>query len=136
MIFPVHPRTRKNIASLDGFNLTEHVRLLEPLGYLDFLSLTRSAKLVLTDSGGIQEETTFLAVPCLTARENTERPITLTHGTNQLVKSTCTAIVEAVEKIIHSSGNQPDMVNRSPQPPELWDGKASERIARILESTG
>jgi len=85
IVFPVHPRTRKALNAVETQLTNGHVRLLEPLPYLEFLSLQRHASIVITDSGGIQEETTFLGVPCLTLRENTERPITITHGTNQLV---------------------------------------------------
>ena len=92
VIFPVHPRTRKKIENLGSNTLTDRLDLIEPLGYLDFLSLTANASVVLTDSGGIQEETTYLGIPCLTARPNTERPVTLTKGTNRLIASTSDAI--------------------------------------------
>jgi UDP-N-acetylglucosamine 2-epimerase (non-hydrolysing) len=123
VIFPVHPRTRLRLQELglDG----GRVRLIEPLGYLDFLALMESAALVLTDSGGIQEETTFLGIPCLTVRTTTERPITITQGTNRLVASNRQAILQAVDEI--------DRREDSPrQPIDLWDGHAAERIARVL----
>jgi UDP-N-acetylglucosamine 2-epimerase (non-hydrolysing) len=99
--------------------------LTEPLGYLDFLGLTARAKLVLTDSGGIQEETTVLGVPCLTMRFNTERPVTITEGTNRLVGNRREKILEAAAEVLEG---------RFPQGriPELWDGKAAEHIADIL----
>ncbi len=96
VIFPVHPRTRKNLASVEGTQNNPRIHLLEPLGYLDFLALTRSAAVVITDSGGIQEETTYLGIPCLTVRPNTERPVTLTQGTNRLVPSTKDGILEGI----------------------------------------
>lgn len=123
VVFPVHPRTRLRLQELglDG----GRVRLIEPLGYLDFLALMESAALVLTDSGGIQEETTFLGIPCLTVRTTTERPITITQGTNRLVASERRAILRAVEEI--------DRREDGPrQPIALWDGRAAERIARVL----
>jgi UDP-N-acetylglucosamine 2-epimerase (non-hydrolysing) len=123
VVFPVHPRTRQRLEQL-GLD-AGRVRLVEPLGYLDFLSLMETAALVLTDSGGIQEETTFLGIPCLTARSTTERPVTLTHGTNRLVASRHRDILEAV--------NWVDPLKGTPvQPIELWDGHAAERIADTL----
>jgi UDP-N-acetylglucosamine 2-epimerase (non-hydrolysing) len=128
LVFPAHPRTVKMI---DRFGLTgvEGVSIVEPLGYLDFLHLMAGARLVLTDSGGIQEETTVLAVPCLTLRDNTERPITIEMGTNKLVGSDPGRIRgEALASV------------RGPRPaaarPPLWDGKAGERIADIVVSWG
>lgn len=128
LIFPVHPRTRKRI---EEFGLTDKVQamknlyLTEPLGYLDFLKLMAEAKLVLTDSGGIQEETTILRVPCLTLRENTERPVTLEQGTNTLVGTDPERIIQAAFAILHGQ-------NIFHQIPELWDGKAAARIVTIL----
>ena len=128
VIFPIHPRTRKNLASL---GLAERVanmtalRLLDPIGYLDFLKLTSSARLVLTDSGGIQEETTILKVPCLTLRENTERPITAKVGSNIVVGTQTEAIVSAYRSIMDGSARQPEI-------PYLWDGHAARRIAEII----
>jgi len=129
VIFPIHPRTR---ARLEGdARLRERVaghralRLVEPLGYLDFLALTAGARLVMTDSGGIQEETTALGVPCLTLRENTERPVTVAVGTNTLVGTDPAQIVPAAVAVLEGRGKKGRV-------PDLWDGRAAERIARIL----
>ena len=124
MVFPVHPRTR---ARLEAAGLSERleaaasVTLLEPLGYLEFLSLTSRARLVLTDSGGLQEETTALGIPCLTLRENTERPITVSEGTNLVVGVDPDRIRAETLDILATGGKQG-------RTPDLWDGKASERI--------
>ena len=106
------------------------LRFLDPLPYLEFIALQRRAAVVITDSGGIQEETTFLGVPCLTVRENTERPITVTMGTNQLVGRDLKKLRSALEKILNcnSVGLKPPDPTRIP----LWDGHASERIAQII----
>ena len=126
VLFPVHPRTRQRIQA-QGLRLRDDsgLRLLEPLGYLDMLSLVAGASLVVTDSGGLQEETSFLGVPCLTVRPSTERPITCTHGTNRLVLPKRDAILAAAERAL---------ARRSPARPviERWDGRAAERIARVL----
>jgi UDP-N-acetylglucosamine 2-epimerase (non-hydrolysing) len=98
--------------------------VVEPLGYLDFLSLVSGARLVLTDSGGIQEESTILGVPCLTVRPNTERPITISHGTNRLVEPE--AVVTAAGDVLSGAWEAP------PEPPPLWDGHAGPRIARVI----
>ena len=127
VLFPIHPRTREQMARL-GFQGAPGVTLCEPLGYLDFLGLMDKAKLVLTDSGGIQEETTALGVPCLTLRANTERPITITEGTNRLLGDDPAAIVPAAASIL--AGDVPP--ERSPS---LWDGKAGERIAAVLAAS-
>ena len=130
VVFPAHPRTLRRIME---FGLSEQVtemanlHLIEPLGYLDFLSLMSQSKLVLTDSGGIQEETTVLGIPCLTLRENTERPVTVTEGTNIIVSDAPNRIVSEAMKALAGHGK----VGRVPK---LWDGKASERIATILEA--
>ncbi|MEW5871939.1 MAG: UDP-N-acetylglucosamine 2-epimerase (non-hydrolyzing) [Chloroflexota bacterium] len=122
IIFPVHPRTRER---MQHFGLSAPgVRFLEPLGYLDFLALTQAAGLVLTDSGGIQEETTYLGVPCLTARPSTERPVTLASG-NRLVASQRQAILDAVAQARAAPRS-------SARIPALWDGHTAERIAAIL----
>ncbi len=126
VLFPVHPRTRARIGRI-GFEPAPALTLTDPLGYLDFLGLMDTASLVLTDSGGIQEETTSLGVPCLTLRPNTERPITLTQGTNRLLGADPRAILPAAERIL--AGDVPDG-----EPPALWDGRAGERIAAILWS--
>jgi UDP-N-acetylglucosamine 2-epimerase (non-hydrolysing) len=128
VIFPAHPRTQKQ---LEEFGLRDRVedasgvRLLEPLGYLDFLRLMDDAAIVLTDSGGIQEETTFLQVPCLTIRENTERPITITEGTNELVPLDVDVIASRVEERLSEESTTNSR-------PKKWDGRAAGRIAKIL----
>ena len=128
LIFPMHPRTKKNIGK---FKLEEKIKAIdnliitEPLGYLDFLKLEMEADVVLTDSGGIQEETTFFGVPCLTLRENTERPITISQGTNRLVRLDTESIIEAAKEAME------EKVKRG-KVPELWDGKASCRIAEVI----
>ncbi|MFL6334325.1 MAG: non-hydrolyzing UDP-N-acetylglucosamine 2-epimerase [Pyrinomonadaceae bacterium] len=133
VIFPIHPRTRKN---LEEFGLLEatakggRVRLTEPLGYLDFLRLYSGARLVLTDSGGIQEETTALGIPCLTLRENTERPVTVELGTNRVVGNDPERIVAAAEAALAEGGQ-----SRRPVPP-LWDGQTAGRILDALIESG
>ena len=128
VVFPVHPRTRRKLEEL---GLAPHVaasqrlHLCEPLGYLEFLCLTSQARLVLTDSGGLQEETTALKIPCLTLRDNTERPITVTQGTNALVGTEPSRIVAAARAALSGTAQGTRL-------PELWDGKASERIAEVL----
>ncbi|MBN1564065.1 MAG: UDP-N-acetylglucosamine 2-epimerase (non-hydrolyzing) [Anaerolineae bacterium] len=122
LIFPIHPRTKANSDGL--WESLEGVTLVEPLGYLDFLGLMAKAKFVLTDSGGIQEETTALGVPCITVRHNTERPITLTEGTNQLVAPQADAIVRAAQQL--PSGAEHNI-------PPLWDGHAAQRIVDVLQ---
>jgi UDP-N-acetylglucosamine 2-epimerase (non-hydrolysing) len=128
LIFPVHPRTSAKIREfgLEDAIKSSRLRLIEPLGYLDFLRLYSGAKLVLTDSGGLQEETTFLGIPCLTLRENTERPITIEMGSNILVGTDPARIKEEVEKALAS----PD---RKYPRPEFWDGKAARRICDELQ---
>ncbi len=129
LIFPIHPRSQKMI---DRFGLRskvkkmENLKLLEPLGYLDFMKLLHHAKLVLTDSGGIQEETTYLGIPCITMRENTERPITIEIGTNVLVGTDTQRIIEEAQKVLDGKA-------KNGQIPELWDGHAAERIVNILK---
>jgi UDP-N-acetylglucosamine 2-epimerase (non-hydrolysing) len=130
IVFPVHPRTRKTIAELGLSGRVEAIgrlRLIEPLGYLDFLNLTSNAQLVLTDSGGIQEETTALGIPCLTLRENTERPITVEMGTNTVVGTDTTQIVTAATAVLNG------LAKRRQQVPPFWDGHSSERILDTLE---
>jgi UDP-N-acetylglucosamine 2-epimerase (non-hydrolysing) len=129
VIFPVHPRTRQRLNDL-GVAQSENARLhlLEPLPYLEFIALQRRAALVITDSGGIQEETTFLGVPCLTLRENTERPITISRGTNQLVGRDLQRLRSCVEAILHRNLSLQDGRKLVP----LWDGHAAERIARVI----
>jgi len=128
VLFPIHPRTRRRIEEFGlPFPRGSDLRLMDPLGYIDFMALTAHARLVLTDSGGIQEETTYLGIPCLTIRPNTERPVTLTEGTNRLVESRDDAIVRAAEAVLAGSGAQPGR-------PELWDGAAAGRIVAALEA--
>jgi len=127
-VFPVHPRTVHNLARLglkDRLDGLPSLRLIDPLGYLDFLKLLGHAAVVLTDSGGIQEETTILGVWCLTVRENTERPVTLTSGTNTLVGTDPARILSEYRRCRTRRVEQPPV-------PEKWDGRAAERIARIL----
>jgi UDP-N-acetylglucosamine 2-epimerase (non-hydrolysing) len=128
VVFPVHPRTRERMEQLGLSGNHQSLRVIEPLSYIDFLALQRAAFFVITDSGGVQEETTYLGVPCLTVRPNTERPVTIEAGTNRLVGNTCDEIVRAARGI--RSG---DPVPRSI--PDLWDGHAGERIAEILHQT-
>ncbi len=122
VVFPVHPRTRKRISDF-GLRLNEgqRMRLLEPQGYLEFLWLQQHASLILTDSGGVQEEATYLKVPCLTMRENTERPITCTMGTNRLVGQDVARVKLAAYQVL--AGDRP-----AGETPPLWDGAAGERI--------
>jgi UDP-N-acetylglucosamine 2-epimerase (non-hydrolysing) len=130
IVFPVHPRTQKTIAEFGlakRIAAAENLRLIEPLGYLDFLSLYSTARLVLTDSGGIQEETTALGIPCLTLRENTERPITVEMGTNVIVGTDTNRIVSETMRVLNSSNE-----NHLPQPP-LWDGHTADRILAVLQ---
>lgn len=129
ILFPVHPRTRSR---LEQFGLAErvsenrHLALIEPVGYLDFLALQDHAALVLTDSGGIQEETTALGIPCITLRENTERPITVEEGTNELLGLDFERVLEYSRKAFRGEW-------KSHRVPRLWDGNAASRIAKILE---
>ncbi len=130
VIFPIHPRTKKmlNEFGLDNkLRNTPNLKITEPLGYLEFLKLQKEAALVLTDSGGIQEETTVLGVPCLTLRKNTERPITITEGTNELVGSDPEKILERTLSILNGEKKEGKI-------PELWDGHTAERIVDILRN--
>jgi UDP-N-acetylglucosamine 2-epimerase (non-hydrolysing) len=124
LIFPVHPRTRQKWSQRLA-QCSPSLRTIDPLGYLEFLALQKNASVVITDSGGIQEETTYLGVPCLTLRENTERPITLTAGTNVLIGRNWDLLRTQFHNALSGS-------RKSMGPPPLWDGKASERIAEIL----
>jgi UDP-N-acetylglucosamine 2-epimerase (non-hydrolysing) len=123
LVVPLHPRGRP-VLERAGLAADERLRIVEPLGYVDFLSLVRGAAVVVTDSGGIQEETTILGVPCLTVRPNTERPITITHGTNRLTEPE--GVAPLVATILA------DGLPRPPAGPPLWDGHAGERIGAIL----
>ena len=126
VVMPLHPRTRGNIDKFGFSARLDGLRILPPVGYLDMLGLMRDAKLVLTDSGGIQEETTALGVPCLTLRENTERPITLSEGTNTLVGPHPEAIRRAFVEVMAGGG-------KAGRIPEYWDGRAAMRIAYKLK---
>jgi UDP-N-acetylglucosamine 2-epimerase (non-hydrolysing) len=126
IVFPVHPRTRERVREFGLEHYFEGVTLTEPLGYVDFLSLTSHARLVLTDSGGLQEETTALGIPCLTLRENTERPVTVSHGTNRVVGTNPANILAGYRAAMSST----DLDRRPP----LWDGHTAERIADVLKT--
>lgn len=140
IVFPAHPRTLKQIQQanlsdyfvdhfMDGpepWDSRVRIRLVPPLGYLDFLHLISNAKIVLTDSGGIQEETTILGVPCITLRDNTERPVTLLQGTNVLAGTDPNKIIQEFSRVLENSRKKPSA------PPELWDGCAAKRIVQIL----
>lgn len=121
LIFPLHPRTRP---ILEQVSLHDGIRLIDPAGYLDFIALQADARLVLTDSGGVQEETTMLGVPCLTMRENTERPITVDEGTNQVVGTDPDRIRASAAAVLRDGVE--------PRRPELWDGQAADRIVDVL----
>jgi UDP-N-acetylglucosamine 2-epimerase (non-hydrolysing) len=134
ILFPAHPRTVKMMETFGLRAVTPDgtapgVRVMEPLGYLDFLHLQKRAALILTDSGGVQEEATILGVPCLTLRENTERPVTLTHGTNRLVGSDTGLIVREALRALNSR-------RRRRRPVPLWDGRAATRIAAVFDRLG
>lgn len=126
VVFPVHPRTQNMIARLGGRGHSA-LKLIPPVGYLDFLFLLSRAKLVMTDSGGIQEETTALGVPCLTLRENTERPVTVTQGTNEVVGLDPAKICKGVDAVL--AGNW-----KAGRIPPFWDGHAAERIVDVLKA--
>ena len=130
IVFPMHPRTRNTFERFGKLALLENepaIHLLEPLGYLEFVSLLGSSTIVITDSGGLQEETTSLGIPCLTLRENTERPITITEGTNQLV-SDLTILQTKVETVLTNDQQV------TPQKPMFWDGRTAERIVNSIVS--
>lgn len=128
LVFPVHPRTLHNLnrfCLLESLTRDKNIFLTNPLGYLDFLNLIGEATLVITDSGGIQEETTYLGIPCVTLRQNTERPVTVTEGTNYLTGTEVEKIVKTVEKILSGQGKEQAI-------PKFWDGKAGERIVKSI----
>ena len=129
VVFPVHPRTKKNIEQfgLDRLLETKNIMITQPLGYNDFLCLWKDSCLVITDSGGLQEETTALKVPCITVRENTERPITVDVGSNVIVGTDTQKIIDYAKKAICGEWKECKI-------PDLWDGKASERIVELLAS--
>jgi len=125
VLFPMHPRTREAFQGSSGVRRNGGLRVLEPMGYLEMLGLVASAALVVTDSGGLQEETSYLGVPCLTVRRNTERPVTCTIGTNRLVTPDGAMLREAAWASLEAG-------RREPRPIERWDGKAAERIVAVL----
>lgn len=131
IVIPVHPRTLKNIQSYDFAGLLKHQNILrlEPLGYIEFLALMKNAFLVLTDSGGVQEETTYLKVPCLTLRTSTERPSTIEIGSNKLIEPVESEITKALTIALDDKTPKPSDI------PELWDGKAANRIVNIIKET-
>ncbi len=128
IVFPIHPRSRKMLRNFGLDNQISKMKnliLLDPIGYLDFMKIMQNAKLVLTDSGGIQEETTYLGIPCITLRENTERPVTIEVGTNIMVGSDTDLVISEAKKVINGQAKKGRI-------PELWDGKAAERIVSII----
>ena len=128
VVFPVHPRTRKRIEDIGGWNPGPNVRLVDPVGYIEFLALQMRASVVITDSGGIQEETTYLGVPCLTVRRNTERPVTASVGTNVLVGQDMDRLLSEARLILKGKGKRGRV-------PYLWDGCAARRIADVVVAT-
>ncbi len=129
LIFPAHPRTQKQIEKLDTHGYLqslEDFHLIDPVGYLEFIALEKNAGVILTDSGGIQEESTVLGIPCLTLRENTERPVTITEGTNQLVRPEPHSILNAITPVINERSSEGKI-------PEKWDGQSAGRIVKVLE---
>jgi len=133
IVFPIHPRTRKMIDELglgDRVAGISDLRLIDPIGYLDFLRLMSRARLVLTDSGGIQEETTVLGIPCITLRENTERPITVEMGTNMIVGTDSAKIIEAANRALDHATDKSNL-----RVPELWDGHTADRILDALSES-
>ena len=128
IVFPIHPRTKKSLSSeiMDRISSFSNLVLCDPLGYLDFTNLLSNANFVMTDSGGIQEESTALGIPCLTLRENTERPITVSLGTNTVVGNDPDIILANIEEIIENGGKRGQI-------PEYWDGNTASRIAEIIQ---
>lgn len=124
VVFPIHPRTRESIRRA-GFAFPSNMTVVDPLGYLDFLALQERATVVITDSGGVQEETTFLGIPCLTMRTNTERPVTVTIGTNTLIGDDLGLLRDSVQLVLAGRGKRGAI-------PPLWDGRAAERIVEAL----
>jgi UDP-N-acetylglucosamine 2-epimerase (non-hydrolysing) len=127
LVFPMHPRTQSRASALASTKHSHRLQLLDPLGYIDFLTLQRHAALVITDSGGVQEETTYLGTPCFTVRDTTERPVTVTVGTNTVVGSNPARLGAAIDRFL--SGD----VKKGRIPP-LWDGRASDRVADVIDT--
>lgn len=128
IIFPMHPRTRNNLEKFEKLNILEQessIHILEPLGYMKFVSLIGGSTLVITDSGGLQEETTSLGIPCLTLRENTERPITITEGTNRLISDLSTLQISVDDAL-------DNLASFEPRKPKFWDGKTAQRIVDAI----
>jgi UDP-N-acetylglucosamine 2-epimerase (non-hydrolysing) len=126
IVFPVHPRTRQRISAEGLVPGGTRILLTEPLGYLDFLALESQASIVITDSGGVQEETTYLGIPCLTLRPNTERPITITQGTNRLIQGSREALMAAASQVLGKRRPQKRGI------PRLWDGHTGERVVQVF----
>ena len=126
LIFPIHPRTKKNLEDHSLLkSINQKVILSEPIGYLDFLSLLQQSELVITDSGGIQEETTYLGIQCITTRTTTERPITVEIGTNHLVGDSYRKVENTAMEILNGK-------KKTGKIPELWDGNSADRIAKVI----
>lgn len=126
IIFPIHPRTKNNLRKFHLINMvSDKIFLTEPLGYIEFISLIKNSLMIVTDSGGIQEESTYLQVPCITVRNNTERPVTVTVGTNRLIGTDTSKVELAVEEVLNGKIKKGNI-------PELWDGRAAERICKII----
>lgn len=126
IVFPIHPRTKNNLNKFHlADTISKNILLIDPLGYIEFVSLIKNSLMIVTDSGGIQEESTYLQVPCITVRDNTERPVTVSVGTNRLIGTDTSKVEKAVDEILDGEIKQGNI-------PELWDGHAAERICKIV----
>lgn len=126
IVFPIHPRTKNNLKKYGLERIVSpNISLTDPLGYIEFVSLIKNSRMIVTDSGGIQEESTYLQVPCITVRDNTERPVTVTMGTNRLIGTDTREVEKAAEEVLSGKIKQGKI-------PELWDGHAAERICKII----